>query len=166
MKCEPGLSCRLAWAGSSADTPARWGLQVKSGRPLAPDRIVAVPSGCGDADCVEDTHPCGRRMRHLNDRPRVAFIAEIDEPTPRAVTLLSHRVAGRQGPLINLVIVFRPARPMLHALMPGGQEVAVHARCATALLDELELHVSGVGQSNRDVHVVVAPTAVRESRDR
>src|SRR4029453_15008785 len=102
-------------------------LQVKSGRPLATDRIVAVPSGRGDSDRVKDAHPCGCRVRHLNDSPRGVFIAEIDETTPRAVALLSHRVAGSQGAPVNLVIVLRPARPMLHALMAGGKEVAVHA---------------------------------------
>src|SRR5262249_44990382 len=55
---------------------------------------------------------------------------------------------------------------MLHTLMPGGKEVAVHAGRLTALLDELELHVPGVGQSDRDVHLIIAPTAVREAGDR
>src|SRR5262249_61516757 len=72
---------------------------------------------------------------------------------------------GGNAPPINFVIVLGPTRPMLHALMPGGEEVAVHTRRTTALLDELELHVSRVGQCDRDVYIVVAPTAIREAGD-
>ena len=55
---------------------------------------------------------------------------------------------------------------MLHALVPGGEEVAIHAGRATALLDQLELNIPRVGQGDGDVHVIVAPAGVGEAGDR
>ncbi len=39
----------------------------------------------------------------------------------------------------------------------GREEVAIHAGMVGALLDEFDLHVAGIGQTDRDMDVVVAP---------
>src|SRR5207302_1530340 len=46
------------------------------------------------------------------------------------------------------------ARPVLHALMPGGEEIAIEARAVAALLDQFELHVAGIGEGHRHPDVV------------
>ena len=137
-----------------------------SARPLAADWIAAIPTDSSVADRIEDTHPCGRGVRHLDHRSRVALIAEIDKTAARTIALLADRVAGRQGALVDLVIVLWPARPMLHALMPSGEEVAIHAGRIAALLDQLKLHIARVGQGDGDVRVVVATADVSVAGDR
>ena len=72
----------------------------------------------------------------------MALIAEIDEAATRAVALLADCVSRGQGALIDLVIVLRSARPMLHALMPGSEEVAVHAGRVATLLDQFKLDIA------------------------
>src|SRR5262245_22326915 len=55
---------------------------------------------------------------------------------------------------------------MLHAFMACSEKVAIHAGRRAALLDELELHVTRVGQRNRDVNAIVARTAIAELCER
>src|SRR5215475_10377192 len=104
-------------------------------------------------------------MRHLYHGAWVTLVAKINETSTRAVALLSDRVARGEGALVDLVIVLRPARPVLHALAPGSQEIAIHAGGIAALLDELELDIAGVRQRYGDVDVVVAPAGVGEASD-
>ena len=49
---------------------------------------------------------------------------------------------GCQRALADLMVVHRPARPMLHPLVAGGEEIAVKARHIVALLNQLELHIT------------------------
>jgi len=136
-----------------------------STRPLAANRIATVPSDRCGTDCIEDAHPCGRSVRHLDHRAGVSLVVEIDEAAARAVALLADRVAGGQGTPVGFVIVLWPARPMLHALMARGEEVAIHAGSVAALLDQLELDVPGVGQGDGDMHIIVTVPGVREGGD-
>jgi hypothetical protein len=107
-----------------------------------------------------------RTLAKMLMRSGVAFVAQIYERSARAFALLADRIAVRQrAPQVGLV-VDRPAGPVLHALMPGGEEVAVHARGFAALLDQLDLHVAGIGQRDGDVNVVVALAQIGEGRHR
>src|SRR4051812_44685791 len=63
-----------------------------STRPLGADRIAAVPACRSGTDRVENAHPRGRRVRHLDHRAWMALVAEIDEAAARAVALLADRV--------------------------------------------------------------------------
>jgi hypothetical protein len=45
--------------------------------------------------------------------------------------------------------------------MPGGEKIAVEARAVAALLDQLELHIAGIGQRHRHPDVV-DPSLVAE----
>src|SRR5580704_11621058 len=61
-------------------------------------------------------------------------------------------------PLANafsLVVVDRPARPMLRALVAGVDEIPVEARRLAALLDQFELDVAGIGQRDRQMRDAV-----------
>ena len=133
-------------------------------RPLAADWIAAVPADSSVADRIKNAHPCGCGVRHLDHRARVALVAEIDKTAARTVAFLADRAAGGQGALVDLVIVLWPARPMLHALVPSGEEVAIHAGRIAALLDQLELHIARVRQGDGDVRVVVAHDRRRYNR--
>ena len=138
----------------------------KLARPLTADRIAAVPSGRCGTDCVEDAHPRGRGVRHLDHRAGMALIAEIDKAAARTIAFLANRVAGGQRSLLDLVIIRWPARPVLHALMPSGEEVAIHAGRFATLLDQLKLHIPGVRQRDGDVGIIIAPAPVRIASDR
>src|SRR6516162_1170640 len=74
--------------------------------------------------------------------PGVPFIEKIDERAARSVTLLADLPTGCQRALADLMIVHRPALPMLHPLVAGGEEVPVKARHIVALLNQLELHIA------------------------
>src|SRR6266571_8993289 len=130
-------------------------------RPVQTDRIAPVPGERGFADLIEDAHPGRRRLGHLDDRARVALIEEIDEGAARGVAHLAEIPAGRQGALADLVVVDRPARPVLHPLMPRGEEIAVEAWGFAALLDQFELHIARIGERDRDLDVV-GPAAIAE----
>src|SRR3981081_133479 len=125
-------------------------------RPVPTDRVAPVPIERRFADLVEDAHPGRHRLGHFDDRPGVTFVEEIDEGAARGVALLADLPAGRQGALADLVVVDRPARPVLHPLMAGAEEIAVEARAVAALLDQLELHIARIGESDRDLDVVAA----------
>src|SRR5260370_37742896 len=110
-------------------------------RPVHADRVASVPGERGLADLVEDAHSGRRRLGHFDDRAGVAFVEKIDEGAARGVALLADLPAGRQGALADLVIVDRPARPVLHPLMARGDEIAVDAWGLAAPLDPFELHI-------------------------
>src|SRR5437868_14784635 len=106
--------------------------------PVHPDRVMPVPADRRLAHRVEDAHPGRRRLGHFDDRAGMAFVQEIDERPARRVALLADLPAAVQRALADLVVVLRPARPMLHPLMPGGEKIAVEARAVAALLDQLQ----------------------------
>src|SRR5262249_32729724 len=58
----------------------------------------------------------------------------------------------------DLTVVHRPARPMLHPLVAGGEEIAVEARHIVALLDQLELHIARIGKGDRHLEIVGPPS--------
>src|SRR6266851_1957476 len=125
-------------------------------RPIQADRVAPVPIACGVADLIEDAHAGRCRLGHLDDRAGMAFIEEIDERAARGVALLADLPAGRQGARADLAVVHRPARPVLHPLMPRGEEIAVEAWGFAALLDQFELHIARIGEGGRDLDVVAA----------
>src|SRR5437868_13115118 len=84
-------------------------------RPVLADRVASVPADRRLAHRVEDAHAGRRRLGHLDNRAGVAFVEEIDEGTPRRVALLADLPAARQRAFADLMIVLRPARPVLHA---------------------------------------------------
>src|SRR5262249_56876018 len=92
----------------------------------------------------------------------MSFLPQINEAPARAVALLADRVSGCERPLQDVVVIDRPARPVLHAFASGRQEVSVHARRLAALLDELQLDVAGVREGDRDMDAVVARAAIAE----
>jgi hypothetical protein len=50
--------------------------------------------------------------------------------------------------------------------VPGRQKIAVHARRIVALLDQLELHVPGIGQRDCQMNAIVALLFVPEAVQR
>ena len=141
--------------------------QCKTGvRPLPPDRIAAVPVLGSGADLVEDAAARRRQVRHLDHGAGMALVPEIDEAPARAVALLAYRVAAGEGAPVERVVVLGPARPVLQPLVAGGQEVAPHAGGVAPLLDQLDLHVPGIGERDREVNAVVARAAVAEGGQR
>src|SRR6266851_650120 len=129
--------------------------------PVHPDRVAPVPAGRRLAHRVEDAHPGRRRLGHLDHRARMTFIEEIDERPAWGVALLADLPAALQRALADLMVVLRPARPVLHPLVAGGEKVAVEARAVAALLDQLQLHVARIGQGHRHPDVV-GPALVAE----
>jgi hypothetical protein len=67
---------------------------------------------------------------------------------------LADRPAVLDRPIEQFVIVHRPARPVLQALVPSGEKIAIHARRPVPLLDQLELHLAGIGQRYGNLDVV------------
>src|SRR5262245_63251470 len=110
----------LAGRTSRAHAPARLIASGPSRRPLATDRVAAVPALGGRADLVEDPAAGRGQVRHLDDGAGMAFLVEINEAAARGVALLTHAVAVGQRPLVELIVVFRPARPVLQPLAPRG----------------------------------------------
>src|SRR3990172_2205844 len=143
----------------TAGTPRRG----HSGRLLPADGIAAVPALGDRADLVEGAAARRRQVRHLDHRAWMALVPEIDEAPAGAVALLTRRVAAGERPLVQRVVVLGPARPVLQPLVPGRQEVTVHAGGIAALLDQLDLHVTRIGERDREVNAVVACPAVGES---
>src|ERR1019366_6879274 len=134
-------------------------------RPLPPDRIRPVPVHRGGADRVKDTHPRRRGIRHLDHRSGMAFLAEVNEPPARTVTFLTDRVTTRQRALVDRIVISRPTGPMLHPLASGGQKLPIHAGCLASLLDQLELHVTRIGQRDRRMQIVVSIPVIGEGGD-
>src|ERR1700756_5123056 len=64
------------------------------------------------------------------------------------------------------MVVLGPARPVLQALVPSRKELAIHRWLIVALLDQLELHVPGIGQRNRQMNIVVALLLIPEPVER
>src|SRR5205823_9462595 len=73
------------------------------------------------------------------------------------VALLADLPTAVQRPLADLVVVLRPTRPVLHALMAGVEKIAVEARAVAALLDQLQLHVAGIRECDRHLEIVPPP---------
>src|SRR4029077_12005740 len=88
------------------------------------------------------------------------------ERATRALAALADRPAVLHGPVEQLMVVLGPARPMLPALVAGREKLAIHARHLVALLDQLELHVAGIGERDGQVNVIVALTFVPEAVER
>src|SRR5262249_10818178 len=61
---------------------------------------------------------------------------------------------GSQCALADLTVVHRPARPMLHPLVAGSEEIAVKARHIVALLYQLELYIAGIGKRDRYFEII------------
>src|SRR5882724_5945850 len=129
--------------------------------PVHPDRVAPVPADRGRAHRVEDAHPGRRRLGHLDDGAGMAFVEEINEWPARRVAFLADLPAALERALADLMIVLRPARPMLHPLMAGGEKISVEARAVAALLDQLQLHVAGIRECDRYLEIV-PPPAVAE----
>src|SRR5258705_11865540 len=114
------------------DKPGHGGFLVRGSplalRPVLPDRVASVPADRRLAHRVEDAHPGRRRLGHFDDRAGMAFVQEVDERSARRVALLADLPAARQRTLADPIVVLRPARPLLHARMPGAEKVAVAAR--------------------------------------
>src|SRR5262249_37897475 len=115
----------------------RQAAHARSRRPAPADRVAAVPADGGGADRVEDPAARLGHVGHLDHRSGMAFVPEIDEAAARAVALLADRVPRPKRLLQDVVVVDRPARPVLHALVTGSEEIAIHAGRRAALLDQL-----------------------------
>jgi hypothetical protein len=96
----------------------------------------------------------------------VAFVEEIDKGPARALAALADDPAVLDRAVEQLVVVLGPARPVLQPLMTGREKIAVHARGVVTLLDQLELHVTGIGQCDRQMDIVIAPVFVPEPVER
>src|SRR6185369_4767568 len=118
------------------------------------DRVSAVPIRGSFAHRIEDAYAGRGRFGHLDDRAGMALVEEVDERATRRVALLADAPAVLERPVADLVVVDRPARPVLQAFMAGPEEVLVEARHAVALLDQFELHVARIGEGDRHLDVV------------
>src|SRR6187401_113174 len=76
-----------------------------SGRPGPADRFAAIPSDGGRSNPIEDAPARLGHMGHLDDRSRIAFVAEIDEAAAGAVALLADLIARGQRPFQAVVVV-------------------------------------------------------------
>src|ERR1044071_5977015 len=123
-------------------------IRMSALRPLVADWIAPVPADRGLADRFEDAHAGRGRLGHLDDRARMTLVQKIDEGAARRVALLTNLPAALERPLADCVVVLGPARPVLHSFMAGGEEVAVEARAVAALLDQFELYISRIGESD------------------
>src|ERR1051326_429068 len=123
-------------------------IRMSALRPLVADWIAPVPADRGFADPIEDAHAGRGRLGHFDHRAGMTFGQNISEGGARRVALLAGLPAALQGALADCVVVLGPARPVLHALMAGGQEVAVEARALAALLDQFELYIARIGESD------------------
>src|SRR6266446_6468561 len=125
--------------------------------PVHPDRVMPVPADHRVAHRVEDAHPGRRCLGHLDHRAGMAFVEEIDEWAARRVALLADLPAAAQRALADLMIVLRPARPVLHPLMAGAEKIAVEARVVAALLDQLQLDIARIRERDRHLEIVPPP---------
>src|ERR1039458_1102963 len=112
----------------------------------AADWIAAIPIRGSLTNHIEEAPSAWRQFRHFYCRPRSAFIPEINKRAASVGALLAHRVAVFQCAFIELIIIFRPARPVLHSFVPGSQELLIHAGRIAALMNQLKLDVSGIGE--------------------
>src|ERR1043165_4556566 len=123
-------------------------IRMSALRPLVADWIAPVPADRRFADRIEDAHAGRGRLGHFDHCAGMAFVQKIDERASGCVALLTDLPAALQGVLADCVVVLGPARPVLHSLMAGGQEVSVEARAIAALLDQFELHIARIGESD------------------
>src|ERR1051325_247823 len=132
-------------------------IRMSALRPLVADWIAPVPADRRFADRIEDAHAGRGRLGHFDHCSGMTFVEKIDEGAAGRVTLLTDLPAALQRALADLVVVLGPARPVLHSLMAGGQEVAVEARAVAALLDQFELYIARIGESDGYPDVVDPP---------
>src|ERR1043166_8782995 len=123
-------------------------IRMSALRPLVADSIAPVPADRGFADRIADAHAGRGRLGHFAPPAGMTSVQKMDERAARRVALLADLPAALQGALADCVVVLGPARPVLHALMSGGEKVAVETRAVAALLDQFELHIPGIGESD------------------
>src|SRR5881227_1222401 len=129
-------------------------IRMSALRPFVADWIAAVPADCRRAHRIEDAHAGRGRLGHLDHCAGMTLVQEIDERPARRVALLTDLPAALECPFADLVIVLGPTRPVLHSLMTAREKIAVEAGTVAALLDELQLHVAGIGEGDRHLDVV------------
>src|SRR6516162_1421498 len=96
-------------------------------RPVAADRVAAIPIDRRLAHRIEDAAPRRCQLGHFDHGAWVALVQKIDEWPAWGFAPLADRPAVLDRPNEQFVIVLRPARPVLQALMPSGEKVAIHA---------------------------------------
>src|SRR5438105_4207268 len=96
----------------------------------------------------------------------MAFVEEIDKRAARALAPLTDGPAALNGAVEQLMVILGPARPVLQALVTRREKFPIHARRIVALLDQLELHVAGIGQRYRQMDVVMALLLIPEAVQR
>src|SRR5438270_2105137 len=129
-------------------------IRMSALRPFVADRIAAVPADRRRAHRIEDAHAGRGRLGHLDHRARMTFVQKIDKGSARRVALLTDLPAALERPFADLVVILGPTRPVLHSLMAGAEKISVEARAVAALLNELQLHVAGIGERDRHLDVV------------
>src|SRR6516162_1329689 len=96
-------------------------------RPVMADRVAAIPIDRRLAHRIEDAAPRRCQLGHFDHGAWVALVQKIDEWPAWGFAPLVDRPAVHNRPIEQFVIVLRPARPVLQALMPSGEKVAIHA---------------------------------------
>src|ERR1051325_2292550 len=109
-----------------------------SRRPILADWVAAVPSKRRLAHRVEDAHPGRGRLRHFDDRPGMSLVEKIDEGPARGIALLPDLPAVAERPFALCLVILGPARPVLHPLMPGREEIAIEAWRNATQLEQIE----------------------------
>src|ERR1051325_111930 len=112
-----------------------------SRRPILGDWVAAVPANCRLAHRVEDAHSGRGRLRHFDHRPGMTLVEKIDEGPARGIALLPDLPAVAERPFALCLVILGPARPVLHPLMPGREEIAIEAWRIATLLDQFELYI-------------------------
>src|SRR5436305_2723273 len=129
-------------------------IRMSALRPFVADWIAAVPADRRLAHRIEDAHAGRGRLGHLDHCAGMTFGQKIDKGPARRVALLTDLPAALERPFADLVIVLGPTRPVLHSLMAAREKIAVEAGAVAALLDELQLHLAGIGERDRHLDIV------------
>src|SRR5690242_14088916 len=118
-----------------------------------PDRIGAIPTGRHFSDVLEESALAATDVGYFDHGTGMGLRVEIGEAALFAadLALMSHLVAKRQRPVVELLVFPAPIRHVLQAFAAAIEKFLVHRGRIVALLDQLDLEIAGIGE--RDAHL-------------